>query len=83
MTGMGDGNISKKCLRPSEILKSEKRVLKLKDILLNTFIDPFGEELDHSKLFNIASGCPTSEEIEKCLLGIAERDKELHLEFDT
>ena len=43
----------------------------------------FGEELDHSKLFNIASGCPTSEEIEKCLLGIDEQGKKLHVEFDT
>ena len=83
MTGLGDTNSQRKCSRPSEISKSEKRVLKLKDILLNTFINPFDQELDSEKLFNIASGCPTSEETANCLLGLGQRGTTLYAEFNS
>ena len=81
MIGMGDKDSHTKCLRKSEISKSEKRIIKLKDILTNTFLNPFAGNLDVDKLFNIASGCPTSEEASKCLLGIEQRGIELYSEF--
>ena len=83
MTGLGDTNSQRKCSRPSEISESEKRVLKLKDVLLNTFINPFDQELDPEKLFNIASGCPTSEETASCLLGLGQRGTILYAEFNS
>ena len=83
MVDLGDEDNKKKCLRKSEILKSEKRVLKLKDILTNTFINPFADDLDPDLLLNIASGCPTSEVIAKCLLGLNERGQQLYTEFES
>ena len=80
---LGDNSTVKKCLRPSEISKSEKRVLKLKSVLTDTFLNPFEDELDPEKLFNITSGCSTSDEVADCLLGINERGKLLYEEFDS
>ena len=81
ITGLGESKSSRKCLRATEISKSEKRVLRVKEILSNTFVDPFLEDLDQTKLFNIASGCPTSEEVAKCLLGVQENGISLPQKF--
>ena len=47
------------------------------------YLDPFADDLDHAKLFNIASGCPTSDEVAKCFLGIIDRGKLLYEEFNS
>ena len=80
---LGSNTTVKNCLRASEICKSEKRVLNLKSVLTDTFIDPFADALDPEKLFNIASGGSTSDEAASCLLGIYERGKVLYDEFDS
>ena len=49
---------SQKCLRPSEILNSEKMVGNIIIALKTQFLNPFKEDIDKSKLFNLASGCP-------------------------
>ena len=46
MIGMADKDSSRKCLRKSEISKSEKRITSLKKVLTDTFINPFSDELD-------------------------------------
>ena len=51
------------------------------DILTNTFLNPFASDLDESKLYNIASGCPISDEAANCLLGIKSRGEILYLDF--
>ena len=47
---------SQKCLRPSEILKSEKMVENIINALKIQFLNPFQEDIDKSKLFNLVSG---------------------------
>ena len=61
--GLDEKENKKKCLRESEIRKSEKRVLKLKEILTETFINPFGNDVDPALLLNIASGSPVSSDM--------------------
>ena len=76
MIGMADKDSSRKCLRKSEISKSEKRMTNIKKVLTDTFINPFSDDLD------IISGSPVDEEVSRCLLTIEERGRLLHSEFD-
>jgi hypothetical protein len=46
---------SRKCLRPSEISKSEKMVENIVNALKTQFLNPFQEDIDKSKLFNLVS----------------------------
>eukprot|EP00794_Sanderia_malayensis_P002237 gene2237-2552_t len=80
-----DSNISnpRKCLRPSEILKTNKVVQKIQDALTNQFINPFDEQLDNGKLYNIVSGCPTNDEISESLLSLEKQGEEMMTEFVT
>ena len=70
-----------KALRKSEISKSEERVKRMCDILTNTFLNSFSSDLDETKLCNIASNCPISDEAANCLLGIKGRGEILYLDF--
>ena len=83
MANIDNDNTKRKCLRQSEISKSEKRVLQLKSILTEYFINPFANDLEPSKLFNIASGSPVSEDISNCLLGLIDNGKKLYGTFNS
>ena len=76
ITGLEESKSSRKCLRPTEITKSEKRVLKVKDILTNTFLNPFLKDLDQAKLINIAFACPTSDDVANCFVRCAGKWKD-------
>ena len=71
----------RKCLRISEILKSNKMVEKIMFILQTHFINPFQPDLDKDALFNLVSGYPAQENVCNCLLGLETRGNELMLEF--
>ena len=58
-------------------------MLKLKEILTETFINPFGDDVDPALLLNIASGSPVSSEVEKSLLCVVKRGEDLHSEFTS
>ena len=75
--GLGEKDNKKKCLRKNEIIESEKKISKLKQILGETFINPFADDVDPASLINIASGSPVSSEVEKGLLGISKREIDL------
>ena len=45
-----------KCTRPSEIIKSERKVAKVKEVLANEFLNPYDPTLDQEYHFNIGSG---------------------------
>ena len=81
MIGKNEAGSHTKALRKSEIEKSELRIKKMSDILTNTFINPFSLDLEESKLFNIASGCPISDEAATILLNIKKKGEELHQDF--
>ena len=63
MAGLRDKNHKYKHLRPSEIIRSEKKVRKIINVLTNEYINPFDISEDNSHLYNLSSGVPLPEEI--------------------
>ena len=66
-------NKPRKCLRSSAIIKSENSVKSIVDVLKNDFIDPFSADLDHDKLYNLASGNSVTDDVAESLLTVQER----------
>ena len=56
-------------------------VQRVKDILTEELINPFSNEMDKTKLYNITSGTYTPNGINECLLTIFERGKIRMVEF--
>ena len=71
----------RKCLRSSEILKSNKMVEKIMDVLRSQFINPFQPDLDKDELFNLVSGYPAPANVRDCLLSLESRGRKLMVEF--
>ena len=74
-------NNPRKCLRDSEIKKSEERVQKVTNVLENEFINPFSSDLEHDKLYNLASGKPVADDIASSLLTLEERGSSMMDDF--
>ena len=74
---------SRKCLHPSEILKSEKMVDNIINALKTQFLNPFQEDIDKSKLFNLVSGCPVDDEISESLLSLQDNGIQAMKSFET
>eukprot|EP00794_Sanderia_malayensis_P013273 gene13273-14641_t len=73
---------SRKCLRPSQILKSNKVVENIKNCLKTQFLNPFNDEIEKEKLYNLVSGCPVSEEITESLLNLEKSRKDAMKSFE-
>ncbi|XP_046854152.1 uncharacterized protein LOC124447292 [Xenia sp. Carnegie-2017] len=65
-------NNPRKCLRRSQITKSENNVKAIINVLKNDFIDPFSTDLDHDKLYNLASGSYLPDDVAE-FLSVKER----------
>ena len=74
MTGINKENFVYKSLRPSEIIKSEKKVQRIVNVLKEEYINPFSRELDKSKLYNLSSGIPVPEHLAEMILRPQKRD---------
>ena len=74
---------SRKCLRPSEILKSEKMVDNIINVLKTQFLNPFQEDIDKSKLFNLVSRCLLDDEISESLLSLQDNSIQAMESFKT
>ena len=61
---------SRKCLHPSEILKSAKMVKNILDVLQIQFLNPFHQDIEKSNLYNLVSGRPVDDAICDSLLGL-------------
>ena len=48
----------RKCLRPTEIIKSDAIVERLVNTMRNQFTTPFNSEFEKDKLYNLVSGRP-------------------------
>ena len=72
----------RKCLRPSEILKSNKIVLQIITCLKTEFSSPFDEEYDNDKLYNIVSGRAVPENISDSLMNIDTIGRNYFKEFE-
>ena len=75
-------NDPRKCLRKSQIKKSEENVLDIVNVMKTDFINPFSTDLDPDKLYNLASGCPLPDDISKGLLSIHEDGKSIQDKFN-
>ena len=62
-----------KSCRKSEIRKSKERVQNLLGVLKEEFVNPFSNDLDKSKLFNLSSGAPVDTSIADSILTSVER----------
>ena len=69
ISGLRSSQSTRKCLRPSEIVKSNRIVEHLKTTLKNQFIDLFDADLEEDKLYNLVSGYPVSDEVNESLRG--------------
>ena len=65
------------CTHPPEIIKSERRVAKVKEVPANEFLNPFDPNLDQEYLFNIASGIPVDQGLADGILATKERGEDL------
>ena len=71
----------RKLLRPSEIKKSNVMVENIMEVLENTFLSPFHDELDAAKLYNTVSGQSVDDSIKESLLLLEEAGKQLMSEY--
>ena len=65
----------RKCLRVSEIKRSNAMVQKVKNAISDHFINPFEKDLDQGNLFSLISGVSVNEDIAVSLLSIKEIGK--------
>eukprot|EP00112_Aurelia_sp_Birch-Aquarium-sp1_P015170 Seg3338.2 transcript_id=Seg3338.2/GoldUCD/mRNA.D3Y31 product="hypothetical protein" protein_id=Seg3338.2/GoldUCD/D3Y31 len=72
---------TRKCLRQSEVIKSNKMVENIKATLKDHFINPFSQDLDEDQLYNLVSGYPVEEKVRRCLLNMEERGKDKMKKF--
>ena len=83
MTGLSKTTSNpRKCLRPSEVLKSNKIVENIMEALTTQFFNLFDQDLDRSELYNLVSGCPVAADISESLLNLEEKGKEMCEKFD-
>ena len=71
----------RKCLRPSEIIKSNKIVESLVKTMREQFTHPFDASFEKDKLYNIVSGKPVSDDICQSLSSIMEIGTTYYEEF--
>ena len=81
MAGIKRNTEDYKCTRPSQIIKSEHRVTKLKEILGNQFLNPFDPSLEHEYLFNIGSGIPVDKDLAEAILAMKDKGEDLYKVF--
>ena len=70
-----------KQVRPSSILKSEKRVQKLVHVMTSEYINPFGPSLSSDQLYNLSSGTPVKKDLADGILDVVSVGKGAHERF--
>ena len=81
MAGIKRSTEDYKCTPPSQIIKSEHRVTKLKEVLGNEFLNPFDPSLEHEYLFNIGSGIPVDKDLSEAILAMKDKGEDLYKVF--
>ena len=67
--------------QPSENEKSNVMIENRMEVLENTFLSPFHDELDAAKLYNIVSGQPVDDSIKENFLSLEEAGTQLMSEY--
>ena len=73
----------RKCLRPSEIIKSEEMVKRVQGIITENFVNPFQPDLPKDHLYNIVSGRPVDSKIHSDLCTIRQEGEVKLKEFTS
>ena len=81
MSAVNHANDEYKATRPSQILKSEKYVTDLVEVLRNDFMNPFDSNIDKGKLLNLSSGIPVNDDLAEDILKIKDRGIDSYNEF--
>ena len=81
MSDVNHANDEYKATRPSQILKSEKYVTDLVEVLRNDFVNPFDSNIDKDKLLNLSSGIPVNDDLAEDILKIKDRGIDSYNEF--
>ena len=74
---------SKKCLRPSEIQKSDRMVASIVKILCTLFINPFDSTLDAYYLYNIVSGAQATTIVCESLTDLEDNGNAMKRQFEA
>ena len=75
-------NNPRKCLRPSQIIKSNKIVVSIIECMETQFTQPFDEDFEENKLYNLVSGTAVTDDISDSILQIEETGKKLAMDFE-
>ena len=67
--------------RPSQILKSNELAYRIVTVLSEDYINPFGVKIDQTKLVNLCSGSPVSDELADEILSILENGRKLYSKY--
>ena len=77
----GTSTNQRKMLRPKEIEKSNLMVDEAVEVLEETYLNPFSDDLDKNQLYNIVSSKTVSTGIKDSLITINEKGQEMILEY--
>ena len=64
-----------KMIRPSEVLKSERLVTKLENVITKEYLNPFDASLDPSCLYNLSSGVPVDHDLCRSIINLKRLEK--------
>ena len=67
--------------RPHEIIKSERFISKLHDVITKEYLNPFDAGIDASQLYNLSSGMPVETVLGDSILKVWSNGKTLYEEF--
>ena len=84
LAGLRKNDTCYKPLRPSQILKSESLVEKVQTVLENEYLNPFDTALEKSKLYNLSSGSPLTDDAADSILklpGVGDKQASEFLEY--
>ena len=71
----------RKCLRSSEIKRSNTMVEKVINVITTQFLNPFDDDLEKEQLFSLVSGVPVGETITEILTSIKQNGKHAMCNF--
>ena len=67
--------------RPHQIIKSERFIWKLQDVITKEYLNPFDARIDASQLYKLSSGMPVETVLGNSILKVCSNGKTLYEEF--
>ena len=70
-----------KMIRPSEVLKSERLVTKLQNVITKEYLNPFDASLVPGCLYNLSSGVPVDHDLCSSIINLKKVGEDLYKDF--